>query len=66
MGAMKEDYEIQAPSNSFIHVDQFDSPKQLAGYLEQLDANDTLYNEYFRWRNTGEFINTHFLCRLCR
>lgn len=30
MGARKEDYEKVAPPNSFIHVDDFESPKELA------------------------------------
>ena len=31
----------------------------------RLDQNDTLYNSYFRWKGTGEMINTKFFCRLC-
>jgi glycoprotein 3-alpha-L-fucosyltransferase len=30
-----------------------------------LDKNDALYNEYFKWKGTGAFINTFFYCRLC-
>lgn len=51
--------------NSYIHVDDFPSAKHLAEYLNKLDANDTLYNSYFRWKGTGEFVNTFFWCRLC-
>ncbi|KAL1450431.1 hypothetical protein WDU94_002797 [Cyamophila willieti] len=65
MGAPKSDYLRSAPLNSFIHVDDFSSPQQLAHYLHQLDQNDTAYNEYFQWKGTGEFINTFFWCRLC-
>ena len=65
MGAPKEDYVAHAPAHSFIHVDDFDSPKELAEYLHLLDRNDTLYNEYFEWKGTGQFINTFFSCRLC-
>ncbi|XP_057381512.1 glycoprotein 3-alpha-L-fucosyltransferase A-like [Daphnia carinata] len=65
MGAPRADYEKHAPEHSFIHVDDFASPKELADYLHQLDSNDTLYNEYFEWRETGQFINTYFFCRLC-
>ena len=54
MGARREDYEAVAPPNSFIHVDDFKSPQSLAEYLRRLDANDTLYNEYFRWKGTVE------------
>lgn len=65
MGGRKEDYERTAPKGSYIHVNDFESPKQLAKYLDKLDKNDDLYNEYFRWKGTGEFIDTRFFCRLC-
>ncbi|XP_071525472.1 glycoprotein 3-alpha-L-fucosyltransferase A isoform X2 [Panulirus ornatus] len=65
MGAHPDDYGRQAPMKSYIHVDDFESPKDLADYLHLLDQNDDLYNEYFRWKGTGEFINTYFMCRLC-
>lgn len=48
MGAAPEDYERAAPPHSFIHVDNFASPKELAEYLHKLDQNDAMYNEYFR------------------
>ena len=37
----------------------------IAEYLQKLDENDDLYNEYFKWKGTGEFIDTKFFCRLC-
>ncbi|GIY74282.1 glycoprotein 3-alpha-L-fucosyltransferase A [Caerostris extrusa] len=61
MGARPEDYARSAPPHSYIHVEDFSGPEDLALYLRQLDANDTLYNEYFTWKNTGEFIHTRFL-----
>lgn len=65
MGAAPEDYKRAAPYHSFIHVDEFETPKDLAEYLYKVDKNDTLYNEYFRWKGTGENINTFFWCRIC-
>jgi len=65
MGARPEDYERQAPYKSYIHVDQFAGPKELGEYLLKLDKDDELYNEYFQWKGTGEFINTKFWCRVC-
>jgi hypothetical protein len=65
MGAAPEDYARVAPPHSYIHVDDFESPRHLAEYLHMLDKNDTLYNEYFRWKGSGEFINTFFWCRVC-
>jgi glycoprotein 3-alpha-L-fucosyltransferase len=65
MGAPPEDYEKSSPLKSYIHVDDFATPKELAAYLHKLDKDDKLYNEYFQWKGTGEFINTYFLYRLC-
>jgi glycoprotein 3-alpha-L-fucosyltransferase len=65
MGAPPEDYERSAPLKSFIHVDEFATPKELAAYLHKLDKDDKLFNEYFQWKGTGEFINTSLNCQLC-
>ena len=65
MGARPEDYQKVAPPHSYIHVDDFDSPQQLAEYLHKLDQNDDLYNEYFLWKRAGTMIETHYWCRLC-
>jgi len=66
MGAGRRDYEDAAPPYSFIHVDDFSSPRQLADYLHLLAANDTLYNEYFHWRQTvWETVDERYWCRLC-
>lgn len=50
MGARPEDYARSAPDHSFIHVDDFEGPKELAEYLQKLDQDDKLYNEYFKWK----------------
>ena len=63
MGAHPDDYRAVAPPHSYIHVDDFESPRHLADYLKLLDQNDTLYNEYFAWKGSGSFINTKFWCR---
>ncbi|XP_045174448.1 glycoprotein 3-alpha-L-fucosyltransferase A-like [Mercenaria mercenaria] len=65
MGAAPEDYRRVAPHYSFIHVDEYTSPRELAEYLNDLDQNDDIYNEYFKWKGTGSFINTYFWCRVC-
>ncbi|XP_076471462.1 glycoprotein 3-alpha-L-fucosyltransferase A-like [Babylonia areolata] len=65
MGAAPEDYRRAAPPHSFIHVDDFESPKELAEYLQKLDADDNLYNEYFLWKGLWDNINTFFWCRMC-
>jgi len=65
MGARPEDYARSAPHHSYIHVDEFSGPKALAEYLLKLDKDDEAYNQYFKWKGTGEFINTRFFCRVC-
>ena len=53
MGARLEDYELAAPYKSFLHVDQFSGPRQLAKFLHKLDQDESLYNEYFKVRNVS-------------
>lgn len=65
MGAHPVDYARAAPPGSYIHVEDFDSVKQLADHLKKLDKDDNLYNQYFRWQSCGRFINTKFWCRIC-
>ena len=66
MGARRIDYEALASLHSFIHVDEFAGPRQLADYLHLLDANDTLYNEYHHWRQSvWSTLDTQNWCRLC-
>jgi len=39
-----------APAGSYINALDFSSVKELADYLKVLDGNDTLYNQYFEWK----------------
>ena len=48
MGARPDEYARLAPEKSFIHVDQFSGPAELAKFLNELDKNDRKYNEYFQ------------------
>lgn len=50
MGPKKEDYIAALPLNSFIHVEDFESPDHLVGYINYLDRNPDVYRKYFRWR----------------
>jgi len=43
-------YARFAPAKSYINALDFPSVKHLADYLKILDKNDTLYNEYFWWK----------------
>ena len=51
MGARDEDYQAVAPDNSYLHVDNFDSPQTLAEHLKQLDNNPLQYNRHFQVNN---------------
>ncbi|KAH7697575.1 FUT-3 protein, partial [Aphelenchoides avenae] len=46
-------YEKHAPRNSFIAIDDYETPEDLAGYLKFLVDNRTAYMEYFAWRNAS-------------
>jgi len=66
MGARPEDYAAALPPHSYIHVDDFPSPQELAKYLLRLNANDTMYNEYFQWKSKWyEVSNFYHWCRIC-
>jgi len=63
------DYSRDAPPNSVINIQDFDSPKQLSEYLIELDKNEDKYLEYFKWKHeykvvTGKPFQDAF-CRLC-
>ena len=55
------------PSHSFIDVSDYSSPESLAKYLMRLDADDALYNEYFRWKASYDCTGNGppMGCQLC-
>lgn len=66
------DYSRIAPPHSYIDARQFNGPKELADYLMKLDANETLYREYFWWKDyyyveagDDQIVKNGF-CDLCR
>ncbi|XP_064601054.1 3-galactosyl-N-acetylglucosaminide 4-alpha-L-fucosyltransferase FUT3-like [Liolophura sinensis] len=65
-GSDPRDYAYGIPPHSYIHVDGFESPKQLAEFLVLLDKNVTLYEQYFRWHRT-HYTETprRGWCQLC-
>ncbi|XP_065558166.1 alpha-(1,3)-fucosyltransferase 7-like isoform X2 [Artemia franciscana] len=73
MGPTKLQYELFAPANSFIHVDDFESPKELANYLLKINDNSSLYNSFFEWKAKFKQLNEHgyfgipnfHYCRIC-
>ena len=64
------DYNSHLPPHSYIDVKDYSSPKSLAQHLHRLDKNDTLYNEYFAWKqNYSCFVGvpaTSPACEVCR
>ncbi|XP_072537092.1 4-galactosyl-N-acetylglucosaminide 3-alpha-L-fucosyltransferase 9-like [Salminus brasiliensis] len=60
LGPPRENYEVFAPGNSFIHVNDFPSAKELAEYLFRLDKDEELYGSYFQWRKHLE-ARRHFV-----
>ncbi|XP_041667583.1 alpha-(1,3)-fucosyltransferase 7 isoform X2 [Cheilinus undulatus] len=67
MGPPLDDYKAVAPPNSFIHVDEFDSVKDLGKYLQGLAENKKRYNEYFNWKSKWKVkLYTDWRERLCK
>ncbi|KAM8976264.1 alpha-(1,3)-fucosyltransferase 4 [Pelodytes ibericus] len=70
MGPSRYNYEMFIPRNSFIHVDDFSSPRKLARYLMLLDKNTHLYRRYFTWKrhydiHESSFWDEHY-CSACK
>lgn len=62
-------YSAIAPQHSYINALDF-TPRQLAEYLWKIDANDTLYAEYFWWKpfyrvKNLQQTNAKVFCQLC-
>ncbi|XP_066492084.1 4-galactosyl-N-acetylglucosaminide 3-alpha-L-fucosyltransferase FUT6-like [Tiliqua scincoides] len=69
-GPPRKNYERHLPPDSFIHIDDFPTAKELANFLQELDKDAIRYQSYFQWRSwlkpVGEtFFNIHF-CKACR
>ncbi|XP_077956476.1 4-galactosyl-N-acetylglucosaminide 3-alpha-L-fucosyltransferase 9-like isoform X1 [Gasterosteus aculeatus] len=69
MGPPRHTYEGHAPAESFIHVDDFPSPKELAERLLYLDQNHTEYMRFFNWRSAfkvkGALFGREIACKTC-
>nr|XP_043868429.1 alpha-(1,3)-fucosyltransferase 7-like isoform X2 [Solea senegalensis] len=69
LGASVSDYKAVAPPNSFIHVDDFASVKDLGRYLVELAKDKKRYSEYFTWRQHWKVKRLaewrERLCKIC-
>ncbi|XP_034614823.1 alpha-(1,3)-fucosyltransferase 4 [Trachemys scripta elegans] len=69
LGPPRSNYELFIPPDSFIHIDDFPSPRKLAIYLKFLDQNKPLYRRYFAWRDKYDVHMTSFwdeqYCKVC-
>ena len=59
-------YSKLLPPHSVINVMDYQSPRALADYLHKLDQNDTLYNEFFQWRDFYYMVYEDMWCALCK
>uniref|UniRef100_UPI00398F3DAB alpha-(1,3)-fucosyltransferase 7 n=1 Tax=Pristiophorus japonicus TaxID=55135 RepID=UPI00398F3DAB len=50
LGPPRANYEEFVPPDSFIHVNDFASEKELGNFLTRLWKNRTQYEQYFNWR----------------
>lgn len=72
MGASKNSYNKILPPNSYIDVDDFASPGDLAAYLLYINKTDEFY-DFHEWKNHFEIFNEHgffqtesfHYCRAC-
>lgn len=69
LGPSRANYEILAPPGSFIHVEDFKSPAELAAHLKHVAADRQAYEKYFEWHRTHR-IKTYTdwrerLCQIC-
>ena len=59
-------YSELLPPKSYINVKDYKSPKELASYLKLLDENDTLYSEYFAWKDEYDIArHPPIQCSVC-
>ena len=60
-------YTSRLPPKSYINVQDFKGPKELAEFLKLLSANATEYASYFEWKKDFAMVLPQFgnLCNLC-
>ncbi|XP_074473696.1 alpha-(1,3)-fucosyltransferase 7 isoform X1 [Sebastes fasciatus] len=67
LGPPLGDYKAVAPPNSFIHVNEFASVKDLGKYLQELAGDKERYSKYFTWKHEWKVkLYTDWRERLCK
>lgn len=71
MGPSVQNVAQLLPPDSFLHVQNFSSPKALADYIQYLDTHNEAYLRYHAWRKTYEVVDgmkCQFLwaCDMCK
>ncbi|OHT12068.1 Alpha-(1,3)-fucosyltransferase [Tritrichomonas foetus] len=68
LGTSKSTYlKNGIPEDSFIHVDDFKSQKDLVSFVEKIAKNEELYNSYFKWRKGRSiYFSARFGTYSCR
>ena len=59
-------YRKIIPEKSYLNVNDFKSPKELADYLLYLDENNEKYLEYFEWTKNVKYYVWRSFCEMCR
>ena len=60
-------YSFYLPPNSYINVDDFESPKQLSEFLFKLSEDPEKYNSFFDWHNRYiPVYSPNAICKLCK
>lgn len=70
-GPTRENFQRVAPPNSFIHVDDYSTDKQLAQALNAIGKDRQLFRKYHYWRQfydvyyEAKDVEPYRFCELC-
>jgi hypothetical protein len=73
LGPPVEDCEKLLPPNSFLHVDDYETAKDLANDIKRISKSNESLLYYHQWRNNFDVVNEHgyfnsrsfHFCRVC-